>query len=191
MVTLLIVFLCQNVLAAQTYVVKQGDCLSGIAENFQVKIRELYAANRKVVGSNPNLIFPGQELIIPLQNKKTDKSVVGSVVADNISKDVARVEKKSIFELEQVGASFNSFELVARAHPIMLDTALEDRLTNSNFQNKRRINNVEKYKEYAELRQKKTAIALTMLFSSVSILSAWIFWYNFIEKPKKRRYGYG
>ena len=50
-----------------TYIVKSGDTLSGIATALKVKggWQTLYAANKSVVGSNPNLIFPGQKLVVP------------------------------------------------------------------------------------------------------------------------------
>lgn len=54
--------------AKRTYVVKPGDSLSKIAGvyygNFQLWPK-IYEANRKVVGANPNLILPGQVLVIP------------------------------------------------------------------------------------------------------------------------------
>jgi LysM repeat protein len=52
---------------AHTYVVRSGDWLSKIAERYHVKggWQALYAANRGVIGSNPNLIFPGQRLVLP------------------------------------------------------------------------------------------------------------------------------
>jgi murein DD-endopeptidase MepM/ murein hydrolase activator NlpD len=49
------------------YTVKAGDTLSGISRD-QLKTtnwKPLYEANKKVVGDNPNLIFPGQELDLP------------------------------------------------------------------------------------------------------------------------------
>lgn len=51
---------------ARTYVVKTGDTLWAIAIHFHVKggWPTLYHANAHTVGSNPNLIFPGQHLTI-------------------------------------------------------------------------------------------------------------------------------
>jgi LysM repeat protein len=50
--------------AASVYRVVSGDSLSKIAGAHSVKggWHTLYAVNRKVVGANPNLIFPGQQL---------------------------------------------------------------------------------------------------------------------------------
>ncbi|MBF1249452.1 MAG: LysM peptidoglycan-binding domain-containing protein [Lachnospiraceae bacterium] len=50
-----------------TYVVKKGDCLSKIAKKLtgnEANWRKIYADNKKVIGSNPNKIYPGQKLII-------------------------------------------------------------------------------------------------------------------------------
>jgi murein DD-endopeptidase MepM/ murein hydrolase activator NlpD len=49
------------------YTVKRGDTLSKIAVAHRVEggWQKLYAENKAVVGSNPNLIFPGQKLSIP------------------------------------------------------------------------------------------------------------------------------
>ena len=46
-----------------TYVVQQGDTLSGIAQRFCVGLAALEAANPQI--PDPNLIFPGQLLTIP------------------------------------------------------------------------------------------------------------------------------
>ncbi len=51
-----------------TYVVQSGDYLTKIAQAFYgdgALWRKIYDANRDVIGSNPNLIYPGQELVIP------------------------------------------------------------------------------------------------------------------------------
>ncbi|XUZ99564.1 transglycosylase family protein [Streptomyces araujoniae] len=47
-----------------SYTVASGDSLSGIADAQRVRggWQKLYAANRTVVGDNPDLIFPGQRL---------------------------------------------------------------------------------------------------------------------------------
>jgi nucleoid-associated protein YgaU len=50
------------------YIVKPGDSLSKIAMHYyhdSSKWKAIYAANRSIIGANPNLIFPGQKLVIP------------------------------------------------------------------------------------------------------------------------------
>ncbi len=52
----------------KTYVVKKGDSLWSIAKRIYgdgSKWRKIYEANKKVIGKNPNTIFPGQKLVIP------------------------------------------------------------------------------------------------------------------------------
>ncbi|MFF8945702.1 transglycosylase family protein [Streptomyces sp. NPDC014864] len=51
---------------AEMYTVVRGDSLSGIADERQVAggWRQLYAANRTVVGDDPDLILPGQRLTL-------------------------------------------------------------------------------------------------------------------------------
>jgi hypothetical protein len=45
--------------------VKHGDTLSGIAEWFKLHgYGDLYAANIAQIGSNPNLIIPGERITI-------------------------------------------------------------------------------------------------------------------------------
>lgn len=53
---------------SQTYTVVKGDTLSNIAKKFYgngSKYTTIYNANQGVIGGNPNLIYPGQVLIIP------------------------------------------------------------------------------------------------------------------------------
>ena len=53
---------------AQSYTVKEGDTLYGIAEQIYGDGNEwekIYQANQAVIGDNPDLIQPGQELTIP------------------------------------------------------------------------------------------------------------------------------
>jgi nucleoid-associated protein YgaU len=48
-----------------TYRVKSGDTLSGIAEWFKERgYQDLYEANHHVIGSDPDLIKPGQWITI-------------------------------------------------------------------------------------------------------------------------------
>jgi nucleoid-associated protein YgaU len=54
--------------APQTYVVKSGDSLSKIAKRAYGdagKWRRIYEANRELIGPNPDLIHPGQKLVLP------------------------------------------------------------------------------------------------------------------------------
>jgi nucleoid-associated protein YgaU len=54
--------------ATQTYTVVKGDCLWNISKKFYgsgAKYTVIYNANKSVIGSNPNLIYPGQVLTIP------------------------------------------------------------------------------------------------------------------------------
>ena len=46
------------------YVVKKGDTLSGIAKKFDTTWKKIYEDNKDVIGKDPDLIKPGQELVI-------------------------------------------------------------------------------------------------------------------------------
>ena len=48
-----------------SYTVKSGDSLSAIGKHHGVAWREIYEANRDVIGDNPDKIIPGQTLRIP------------------------------------------------------------------------------------------------------------------------------
>ena len=54
----------ENDINPTTYVVKKGDTLSEIAEKYGVNWKTLYNKNKNVIGDNPNLIKPGQILVI-------------------------------------------------------------------------------------------------------------------------------
>ena len=47
-----------------TYTVKKGDTLSGIAAKYGMTWQQVYARNKFVIGNNPNIIRPGQVLVI-------------------------------------------------------------------------------------------------------------------------------
>ena len=49
----------------ETYTVKSGDTLSKIGQHHRVAWREIYEANKDVIGDNPDKIHPGQTLRIP------------------------------------------------------------------------------------------------------------------------------
>ena len=49
------------------HTVKSGDHLTGLAKKYDVAggWKTIYDANKKVIGSNPNVLYPGQILVIP------------------------------------------------------------------------------------------------------------------------------
>lgn len=51
---------------AACYVVQSGDTLSKIAARYGTTVDAIYQSNRTTIGSNPNLIVPGQKLYIPV-----------------------------------------------------------------------------------------------------------------------------
>lgn len=57
-----------NSVQPKTYTVKSGDCLWNIAKQFYGSgsdYTKIYNANKGTIGSNPNLIYPGQVLTLP------------------------------------------------------------------------------------------------------------------------------
>lgn len=50
--------------ASSTYVVKSGDNLSEIAAKHNTTWQAVYNKNKRVIGGNPNLIRPGQKLVL-------------------------------------------------------------------------------------------------------------------------------
>jgi resuscitation-promoting factor RpfA len=50
---------------AACYVVQSGDNLSSIAAAFGTTVDAIYQSNYTTIGTNPNLIIPGQKLYIP------------------------------------------------------------------------------------------------------------------------------
>lgn len=49
----------------KVYVVKSGDTLSAIGRKYNMSYTKIHDKNRGVIGDDPNLIYPGQKLIIP------------------------------------------------------------------------------------------------------------------------------
>lgn len=49
---------------ANIYIVKKGDTLSKIAKKYNTTWQKIYNNNKNIIGKNPNLIIPGQKIII-------------------------------------------------------------------------------------------------------------------------------
>jgi LysM repeat protein len=65
--------MAQHIQPGSIYTVQSGDTLSGIAlaaygDGSEASWRRIYNANRFVIGDDPNRIFPGQVLYIPVLN---------------------------------------------------------------------------------------------------------------------------
>lgn len=74
------------------YVVRPGDSLYSIASRFGVSVDELARINRI---SDPELIYPGQTLFIPMtpgRPSPEDGSVEGRI--DNLERRVDRLERR-------------------------------------------------------------------------------------------------
>ena len=57
-----------NTVKPKTYTVKSGDCLWNIAKKQYgsgAQYNKIYNANKELIGGNPNLIYPGQDLTLP------------------------------------------------------------------------------------------------------------------------------
>ena len=54
-----------------TYTVRRGDWLSKIAPRYHTTWPKLYAANKSVIGSDPDYILPGQVLRLPDSGQAT------------------------------------------------------------------------------------------------------------------------
>ncbi|MDT7840431.1 transglycosylase family protein [Streptomyces justiciae] len=81
--------------SAEMYTVVHGDTLSGIADREDVKggWRGLYAANRKTIGADPDLILPGQRLSL--------RGKAATVTTQTSTKPAT--EKKKSKETEETG----------------------------------------------------------------------------------------
>ena len=61
-----------------TYTVVPGDNLTKIAKKFGKTVDEIYTINKEIIGSDKNLIRPGQVFIIPNSSEKTKVVIANS-----------------------------------------------------------------------------------------------------------------
>ena len=89
------------------YVVRPGDTLSGIAERFGVSLKALEAANPQI--PDPNLIFPGQVIVIPVNPPPPGTYVVQP--GDTLS-GIAERFGVSLGALEAANPQIPNFDLI-------------------------------------------------------------------------------
>ena len=70
-----------------TYTVRSGDTLSSIAARYGTTWRDLYAANRSVIGSDPNVLRVGQRLSASGERSAAARAVPASRSASRSSGD--------------------------------------------------------------------------------------------------------
>ncbi|WP_234532106.1 transglycosylase family protein [Streptomyces shenzhenensis] len=102
---------------AETYTVVRGDTLSGIAEEHDVAggWHRLYAANRTTVGSDPDLILPGQRLSLKAQAAQTmsHPKTKSHPKTEPHPKTEARTKAKTKAETRTKAATHTGHSLVA------------------------------------------------------------------------------
>ncbi|WP_128895031.1 LysM peptidoglycan-binding domain-containing protein [Longirhabdus pacifica] len=100
-------FLSRDAGANSSYVVQKGDNLWNIAKQRYgnpMKWKEIYAQNRAVIGSDPNLILPGQQLMLTSSSPK-----LGTVKVDSTYNATNPVRKS--FEFGAQGNVNNTFQI--------------------------------------------------------------------------------
>ena len=76
-----------NIAESTTYTVVSGDNLTKIAKKFGTTVDAIYELNKSVIGSNKNLIYPGQVFKIPTKTKtKTVTANSGLVLRSEAKK---------------------------------------------------------------------------------------------------------
>lgn len=88
------------------YVVQPGDSLSTIAQKYGISWRDLYNANKNVIGSNPNLIYSGQKYNIPGQSGSSSVSNSGESAGTEAGKSAG--EKVAVTPFGEV-LSFDEY----------------------------------------------------------------------------------
>ncbi|MGA1869515.1 MAG: LysM peptidoglycan-binding domain-containing protein [bacterium] len=117
------------------HVVVSGESVSGIAQRYDLEWRDLYQINRKIIGDNPNLLYPGQQLHIP-------STVYVVKNGDSLSKISMRVgmEWEKIYDLnkEVIGDNPNLIEpgqkLTFSHHTYVAQSGNSSRLRDSSAQ---------------------------------------------------------
>ncbi|MFI5630134.1 transglycosylase family protein [Streptomyces sp. NPDC051664] len=102
-----------------SYTVARGDSLSGIAatEHVQGGWQHLYTANRKVVGDDPDLIFPGQRLTLDVADTPQAGPKSGTRPAAKPSRSAEPKQKTHPHQPAKPSHRSTSPHQVAKAQP--------------------------------------------------------------------------
>jgi len=126
------------------YIVKPGDSLSKISQKYGISWRDLYNANKNVIGSNPNLIYAGQKYNIPGQSAPAPKPVAPKPAAPTVTPGTSAGDKASLTPWDEV-LPFNQYfdeglarsDAAARAASFYVPQAVEGRRSiESDFANR-------------------------------------------------------
>ncbi|MFD4506798.1 transglycosylase family protein [Streptomyces sp. NPDC058457] len=92
---------------AEMYTVVSGDTLSGIAEDHDVAggWHRLYAANRTTVGSDPDLILPGQRLSLTGQAARTKPHTKAETKTETKTETKSKAKRKTTSKAETTKAA--------------------------------------------------------------------------------------
>jgi LysM repeat protein len=74
----------------EKYIVKRGDTLSGIASRLKISVRVLIAANRRI--KDPNKIFVGQFLNLPVEARHPVGSPAGPTIGEVLGKGAIPID---------------------------------------------------------------------------------------------------
>lgn len=113
LVMVLCAFTVQTAFASATYTVRSGDTLSRIAQNHNVTVNELLAANPAI--TNPSLIFIGQKITIP-----DTKLVQYKVQRGDTMWGIAQRFEISISELQKANPNIKDFSRIYVGQTVMI-----------------------------------------------------------------------
>lgn len=104
-----------------TYVVRQGDTLSGIAAKLDIRggWKVLYAINKKVIGSDPNVIEVGQKLRLPGHEAPAAGKTAGTYTVKR-GDWLAKIAKAKLGAADKWGALYSLNKSVIGADPNLI-----------------------------------------------------------------------
>jgi LysM repeat protein len=99
-----------------TYVVKKEDSLWSISKKFGCNLDDLIEANKNVIGSNPDVIFPDMVLVLPNKSKITRLAMLKAAENIDILNNAEQHLAKSLHESSSRSESKSAKESAHRSH---------------------------------------------------------------------------